>query len=63
MSKRTYNKPSEVVAELGRVLVDGPDSIDLAFSPDAAVETGARLIDQGEKAQKSSEGPRDQESS
>lgn len=43
--KPTYTKPSEVVAEDGRVLVGGPDGVDVALSPDAALETGKRLID------------------
>lgn len=50
MKKATYTKPSEVVAEDGRVLVDGPDGVDVALSPDAAVETGGRLIDAAAEA-------------
>ena len=45
MSKETYSKPSDVVAEAGRVLVDGPDHVDVALTPEAALETGGRLID------------------
>lgn len=46
MEKKTYSKPSEVVAEDGRVLVDGPDAVDVALTPEAALETGDRLIDE-----------------
>jgi len=46
MPDKTYSKPSEVVAEDGKVLVDGPDEVHFAFTPEAAAETGARLIDQ-----------------
>ena len=45
MDKQTYDKPSDVVAEEGRVLVDGPDHVDIALTPEAALETGGRLID------------------
>ena len=47
---KTYNKPSEVVAADGKVLIDGPDGVDIALTPEAAEETGARLIDQAAKA-------------
>lgn len=50
MSKETYEKPSDVVAEEGRVLLDGPDHVDIALTPDAALETGGRLIDEAAKA-------------
>jgi len=46
MPEQTYSKPSEVVAVEGKVLVDGPDHVHFAFTPEAAAETGARLIDQ-----------------
>ncbi|MCW3798194.1 hypothetical protein OMW55_10295 [Sphingomonas sp. BN140010] len=46
MPDETYSKPSDVVAEEGKVLVDGPDHVHFAFTPEAAAETGARLIDQ-----------------
>jgi hypothetical protein len=46
MSKKTYDKPSDVIAEGGWVLVDDPDQIDVALAPDAAVETGGFLIDE-----------------
>lgn len=50
MNEKTYDKPSEVVSEEGRVLVDGPDHVDVALTPDAALETGGRLIDEAAKA-------------
>lgn len=45
MNKETFDKPSDVVPEDGRVLVDGPDGVDVALTPEAALETGGRLID------------------
>lgn len=50
MSKETYHKPSDVASEEGRVLVDGPDHVDVALTPEAALETGGRLIDEAAKA-------------
>jgi hypothetical protein len=50
MTKETYSKPSEVTAEDGRVLLDGPDGIDVAMTPEAALETGGRLIDEAARA-------------
>ena len=41
---RPHNQPSEVVAEAGLVLVDGPGSAAISMSPDAAEETARRLI-------------------
>jgi hypothetical protein len=45
MKKPTYDKASEVVADDGQVLVDGPDGVDVALTPEAALETGSRLMD------------------
>ena len=50
MDKPTYDKPSDVTSEEGRVLVDGPDAVDVALTPEAALETGGRLIDEAAKA-------------
>lgn len=48
--KDLYDKASEVVADEGKVLVDGPDGVDVALTPEAAEETGGRLIDEAAKA-------------
>lgn len=50
MSKETYSRPSDVIAVDGKVLIDGPDHIDIAMTPEAAAETGSRLIDQAARA-------------
>lgn len=55
MEPQTYDKPSEVQAEHGRVLVDGPDDVDFAFTPDAATETGKRLLGKAQRAHDQSE--------
>jgi hypothetical protein len=41
--KTTYNEPSDVDAEDGTVVVNGPDAIDVRLTPDAAEETSERL--------------------
>lgn len=51
MEKRTYSKPSDVVAEQGKVLVDGPDGVNVALTPEAARVTGTRLLEEGLKAE------------
>jgi len=44
MMDKAYSDPSEVTAEDGEVMVDGPDGIAFAFTPDAAAETSERLL-------------------
>jgi hypothetical protein len=44
MDKRVYDTPSEVTAEEGQVLVEGPDGVDVSFTPEAAAETSDRLL-------------------
>lgn len=36
--------PGVATAEAGLVLLDGPDGVAVAMSPDAAEETGRRLV-------------------
>ena len=50
MSRRPYEEPSEVAAENGKVLVDGPDGVAIALTPDAALETSERLSQAGAEA-------------
>ena len=38
-------QPGEAVAEAGQVLLDGPDGVAVSLSPDAAEETGRRLME------------------
>lgn len=44
MNTVAHDRPSSVAAEAGEVLVDGPDGVATALTPDAAEETGRRLI-------------------
>lgn len=54
MDSQAHSKPSDVNAEQGEVLVDGPDGLATALTPDAAEETGRRLIASAEEARKQS---------
>ena len=44
LTKRAETKASQVTAESGQVIVDGPDGVAVTMSPDAAEETARRLI-------------------
>jgi hypothetical protein len=46
----TYPDPSEVTAVDGAVQLDGPDSVDVAMTPEAAEETSARLENEAVRA-------------
>lgn len=39
-----YSDPSTVSARQGEVIVDGPDGVAVAMTPDAAAETSDRLL-------------------
>ena len=49
-NSKTYDEPSTVTAEDGRVIVNGPDAVDVDLSPDAAEETSNRLLEASMKA-------------
>ena len=40
----TYDKPSKVRADEGKVEVRGPDHVDVDLTPEAAEETSERLL-------------------
>lgn len=48
---RPHDEASDVAAEHGEVVVDGPDGATTSFTPDAARETGKRLIAEADKAE------------
>lgn len=50
MDGKVYDEPSSVESEKGEVIVDGPDGVAVSLTPDAAEETGGRLIDGAVKA-------------
>ena len=48
--EKTYAEPSEVTAEAGTVHIEGPDSINVTLTPEAAEETSNRLLEGAFKA-------------
>jgi hypothetical protein len=44
MENPPHNEPSDVIAEKGEVMMDGPDGLAVSFTPDAALETSERLL-------------------
>ena len=48
---KVHDEPSEVDAEDGQVIVDGPDAVAVSLTPDAAAETSQRLLFGAAKAQ------------
>lgn len=44
MKNRAHDMPSDIGAEEGEVLVDGPGGVAFSFTPDAAAETSDRLL-------------------
>jgi hypothetical protein len=46
MDEKAYDTPSNVTAEDGEVLVDGPDGVAFSLTPEAAAETSDRLLEQ-----------------
>jgi hypothetical protein len=51
-----HGDPSEVVAEDGEVIVEGPDGIAVSLTPEAAEETGRRMLAAAAEARRQSEG-------
>ena len=45
-----FDTPSEVDAEEGEVVVDGPDAVAVSLTPEAAAETSHRLLHGAAKA-------------
>lgn len=46
----SHSEPSEVNAEQGQVIVEGPDGVAVTLTPDAAEETGRRMINAASQA-------------
>ncbi len=43
---KTYDEATEVTAKDGQVILDGPDSVDVKVTPEAAEKTADNLIEQ-----------------
>ena len=52
----SHAQPSDVVAEQGQVIVEGPDGVAVTLTPDAAEETGRRMISAASEARRQAEG-------
>ena len=50
MTDKPHATPSDISADEGEVMVDGPDGVAFSFTPDAAVETSDRLLTGAAKA-------------
>ena len=50
MTMKPHDRPSDVVAEEGEVLVDGPDGVAVSLTPRAAEETSRRLFNAATEA-------------
>lgn len=50
MDGKVHDEPSSVDSERGQVIVDGPDGVAVTLTPEAAEETGDRLITHAVKA-------------
>lgn len=48
--KKIHHQPSAVTAQDGKVVVKGPDAVDVVLSPEAAEETSNRLLEGSMKA-------------
>lgn len=50
MENTPHHEASQVTAEEGEVMMDGPDGYAVSFTPDAALETSERLLRGGLEA-------------
>ena len=44
-NKETYDQATEVTAQDGEVILDGPDGVDVTVTPEAAEQTAEHLIE------------------
>ncbi len=51
MPHKPYSNPSDVTADEGEVLVDGPGNVSVSLTPEAAAKTAERLQVEAERAQ------------
>jgi hypothetical protein len=52
----TYDTPSEIDAEQGEVIIDGPDGVAFSLTPEAAEEVSDRLKRAAAKARRQRSG-------
>ena len=51
-SVTSHSEPSDVAVEQGLVIVEGPDGVAVTLTPDAAEETGRRMISAATEARR-----------
>ena len=56
-STSAQSDPSEVAAEQGEIIVEGPDGVAVTLTPDAAEETARRLMAAVSEARRQAETP------
>ena len=54
-----HEQASQVVAEAGNIIIEGPDGVAVTMSPDAAEETARRLLRAVSEARSEKDGPAD----
>ena len=59
-SVQAHREPSEVTAEQGQVIIEGPNGVAITFVPAAAEETARRLLAAAAEARQQSAGPQAQ---
>ena len=55
-SASAHSQPSDVVAEQGDVIVEGPDGVAVTLTPEAAEETARRMMQAAEDARRQANG-------
>jgi hypothetical protein len=55
MDDPIHDQPSDIFAEDGAVAVEGPDGVSVLLTPEAAEETGHRLLDGAAAARSTNE--------
>lgn len=55
VSLTAHSEPSEVNAEQGEVIVEGPDAVAVTLTPEAADETAKRLMKAAAEARRQSQ--------
>ena len=43
--EQVYDEPTEVTAKDGKVILDGPDHVDVSVTPEAAEQTAENLVE------------------
>jgi len=54
--QKGYANPSDVSAEQGEVILEGPDGVAVTLTPEAAEETARRMLDAAAEARQQTDG-------